>query len=99
LDKLEAEHDRIIRFCDDNDGWDRNQIEVNGEKFLYGMNSILEWLVKNKIITRWDMTMCKYIIDVRNYLSHQTFAPTYPSGHPYWTIKQVAFLINKMFHN
>lgn len=95
----EVDHDRIIRFCDNNDGWDSHNIEIEGEKFIYGINGILDWLVAMKIITMWDRTICRYIIDTRNYLSHQTFAPTYPSGHPYRTIKQVAFLINKMFHD
>lgn len=94
----EVEHNRIMQFCEEH-GWDRNNIEINGERFLYGMNSILDWLVKNKIITMWDKIMCKHILDIRNYLSHQTFAPTYPAGYPYRTLRQVAFLINKMFHN
>lgn len=79
------------------EGWNIRKLMVNNERFLYIMNDLLDWCVKNKIITKWERKRCEYKIDTRNYLSHPTFSPSYPAGKAFKTIEEVAYLINKMF--
>ena len=94
-----ADYSRITELCSfgKEDGWSIHGLTVNGEKFLYHMNELLDWLVVNKIITKWERKRCGYKNDTRNYLSHPTFSPTYPAGTAFRTIEEVAYLINKMF--
>jgi len=93
------DHSRIARFCEENrkDGWDPNQIEIEGERFAYGMSSVLNWLVRNGIMTQWDSKRCDLFLQTRNHLSHPTFSPTYPNGVTFTAIKEIAHLINRMF--
>lgn len=79
------------------EGWSVNKLTLNSEKFLHRMNDLLDWLVENKIITKWERKRCGYKMDTRNYLSHPTFSPTYPAGNAFRTIEEVSYLINKMF--
>ncbi len=94
-----VDHSRITRFCEENrkDGWVPNQIEIEGERFEYGMSSLLDWLVRNGAITQWDRKRCDLFLQTRNRLSHPTFSPTYANGTAFIAIKEIAHLINKMF--
>lgn len=93
------DHAKILEFCKRNkkDGWDVGSLKVNEEKFAYGIHDLLDWLVKNKFITSWERRMYENILWSRNYLSHQTFSPIYPASWPLTAIRDVAYLINKMF--
>lgn len=74
---LHVEYERVINYCKRNvkNGWNYRKLEIGDEKFLYKMEDLLKWLVDNKIITKWEKKQCEHHLDVRNYLSHPTFAP------------------------
>jgi len=95
-----ANYARITEFCkyEKEKGWNIKKLTINNnERFLCYINDLLDWLVNHNIITKWERIRCGYKIDVRNYLSHPTFAPIYPAGTAFRTIEEVAYLINKMF--
>lgn len=94
-----ADYRRVTEFCTFNEDkhWNYRNLWIGKEKFLYRIEDLLDWLVKNKIITKWERKRCRYKMDKRNYLSHPTFSPIYPAGEVFGTIKEVAYLINKMF--
>jgi hypothetical protein len=86
----------IHNFCIKNKGWNSKKIEVNGEGFPYDNRRLLNWLVENKIITKWERKQYDVGINMRNILSHLEFAPIFvPSGS---TIKILADRINKLFY-
>ena len=92
-----ADYSSIMEFCDYHDEWNYHNVQVNDELFLHKSNDLLEWLLKNKIITIWDKKKCSYHIKKRNYLSHPTYAPTHLPNDAYRSIEESTFLINKMF--
>lgn len=92
-----ADYSRVMDHCNHHDGWDFHRITVNDEEFLSSPNKIINWLVKNKIITLYDKRKCKYRMESRNYLSHPTYAPTHLPANAYRSIEESVFLINKMF--
>lgn len=79
-----------------NKKWGRDSITVNGDKFPYNMNRLLNWLVEKKIINKWDEKMFNHAKSLRNSLSHLEFAPIlHPNAH---ALKLVAQDINKLYH-
>lgn len=94
-----ADYGRVTEFCIFNEDkrWNYRSLWIGKEKFLYRMEDLLDWLVKNKIITKWERKRCHYKMDKRNYLSHPTFSPIYPASEAFRSIEEVAYLINKMF--
>ncbi|MBI5377649.1 MAG: hypothetical protein HZA82_03400 [Thaumarchaeota archaeon] len=93
-----ADYSRVTTFCEYAEkDWDVRRLRANGERFRYSMKELLDWLVKKKIITKWERKRCNAKLKTRNYLSHTTYAPIYPGGQSHRTIEETAYLINKMF--
>jgi len=87
----------IFNFCERNwRKWKLSEIKVNGEKFPFNNKLLLDWLVKEKIITKWERRQYDVGIILRNVLSHQEFAPIYTPNSS--TLKIVADRINKLFY-
>ncbi|MCH7649046.1 MAG: hypothetical protein IIA83_10625, partial [Thaumarchaeota archaeon] len=93
------DHGKIDHLCKKHkkEGWKKGKLWINGHRFRYRMADLLDWLVDNEIITKWERKMCEYHKEQRDYLSHPTFSPIYPNGPARNTLKEVAYLINKMF--
>ncbi|MGI0062233.1 MAG: hypothetical protein ACREBA_07250, partial [Nitrosotalea sp.] len=94
-----ADYGRVTEFCifNDDKSWNYRNLWIGKEKFLHRVDDLLDWLVDNKIITKWERKRCRYKMDKRNYLSHPTFSPIYPAGEAFRSIEEVTSLINKMF--
>ena len=87
----------ISDFCKRNRRkWKPSAIKVNEEKFPFNNKLLLDWLVKKKIITKWERRQYDVGIILRNVLSHQEFAPIHSPNSS--TLKIVADRINKLFY-
>ncbi len=73
-------------------------LRVNGAPFRASMPSLLDWLVENGIITKWERKEFDYYRQVRDWLSHPILGSSWQPGHGQSEIQDVARLINKMFH-
>jgi hypothetical protein len=93
-------HRSVINLCRARKklGWDYRDIRIDGDRFLFGMNDLLKWLVKNKVITEWDKKICEDIKQKRDMLSHPTFAFRDLPGLALANIVQVVTMINKIFY-
>lgn len=88
-------HTRILNLCRTN-RWHRGVL-VEGRKFPFSSKALLDWLVDQKVVTRWEMKRLKIGLDMRNELSHTEHSSTdSPSPDK---LKFVADLINKIFHS
>jgi len=56
----------------------------------------VDWLVKEKIITKWEKRQYNTGIDLRNALSHLEFAPIHTPNSA--ALEVVAGRINKLFY-
>jgi hypothetical protein len=72
---------------------------VNGRPFPHSMGRLLNWLVEHRVITHWDRKSVYYHLEMRNHLSHPTFASIFPPSQAFATLSEVVSLINKMFHD
>lgn len=88
---------KIQEFCFKNrKNWDCNKIKVNGENFPSSMGKLLDWLVKDDIIKKWEKNLFDAGIYLRNSLSHLESAKIFsPSAR---TLEVVAQDINKLYH-
>lgn len=93
------DHQRVIDFCYRNrkDGWNYREVYVDGKKFAFTKEELLDYLVQNDIITMWEKRLCKRGLRQRDLLSHPTSSPIDLPGMAFRSIKEVAALINKMF--
>ena len=93
------DHQRVIDFCYRNrkDGWNYREVYVDGKKFAFTKEELLDYLVQNDIITMWEKRLCKRGLRQRDLLSHPTSSPIDFPGMAFRSIKEVAALINKMF--
>jgi len=93
------DHQKVIDFCNRNrkDGWDWRKVYVDGKKFAFKKEELLDYLVQNNIITMWEKRLCKRGLRQRNLLSHPTSSPIDFPGMAFRSIKEVAALIDKMF--
>jgi len=73
-------------------------LTVSGAPFRASLPELLAWLVENKIITKWERNVCDHYRQVRNWLSHPLYGSVLPPGYALSAIRDVAQLINKMFH-
>src|SRR5206468_622627 len=76
----------------------KGRLTVNGTPFRHSIPMLLDWLVENKIITKWERRTCDYYREVRDHLSHPTFGSIHPPGDALSAIHDVAQLVNRMFH-
>jgi hypothetical protein len=92
------DHQAIMDFCR-RKGWDYRELKVNGEKFRFSMNGILDWLVEEEIMPIWKRKQCRRGMDLRNIMSHLTQVIIFPPGHSIQALKFVADIINKLYCN
>lgn len=76
----------------------RRPLTVNGKPFPNTMRQLLDWLVEHKVLTLWERKVCAHLLDMRNMLSHPTFASIHPPGHALGTLHDAAVMINTLFH-
>lgn len=85
----------IYKFCR-RKGWKLGKTTVNGQDFPYNNRLLLNWLVEQNIITKWEKKQYDVGINLRNILSHQEFAPIHMPNS--FTLKVIADRINRLFH-
>ncbi|GAG80389.1 unnamed protein product, partial [marine sediment metagenome] len=64
--------ERIFKFCKrhSKEGWSAHKIRVNGESFPSTMPTLLNWLVANKLVPKWELRQYEAGVDLRHGLSH-----------------------------
>lgn len=91
-------HYRIVEFCNNNrdKGWNVSALLVNGEKFPYGGDRLLEWLEEKHLIRKWEKSIFKAGLDMRNSMSHlETTETTMPGAK---LLQIIVNEINYIFH-
>lgn len=77
--------------------WRGRIVLVEGQRFPLSMDSLLDWLAREKIVTKWEKKGLGIGLGMRNYLSHVEHSTTdIPSSDK---LQFVAGLVNKMFHS
>ena len=70
---------------------------VDGQRFPLSMDSLLDWLEREKIVTKWERKGLGIGLSMRNELSHVEHSTTeIPSPDK---LRFVAGLVNKLFHS
>jgi hypothetical protein len=77
--------------------WDIRKLRINGEKFAYGTSGLLDWLVREKIITEWERKQCDKGMRLRHLMSHLTRAHVFPPNYSVQALEFVADIINKLY--
>lgn len=91
--------ERIFEFCKHHrkEGWSARKIRVNGEAFPSTMPSLLNWLVANKLVPKWEQPQYDAGVNLRHSLSHLESPSVFtPSAQ---TLKITAEKINKLYSN
>jgi hypothetical protein len=91
--------ERIFDFClhHRREGWNVHQIEVNGADFPATMSKLLDWLVANKVIPKWERPRYEAGVHLRDSLSHlESPSVLMPSAQ---TLKTTAEEINRLYAN
>jgi len=89
-------HTKILHFCR-REKWDRNKTLVDGKPFPVSMAMLLDWLERERIITKWERTGLTIGLNERNALSHVEHSSTdIPSSNK---LRFAARLINTLFHS
>lgn len=91
--------ERIFEFCKrySKEGWNARKIRVNGEAFLSTMPSLLNWLVTNKLVSKWEQRQYEAGVNLRHSLSHlESPSVLMPSTQP---LRSTAEKINKLYSN
>jgi hypothetical protein len=74
--------------------WRGQTVLVNGQRFPLSMNSLLDWLEREKIVTKWERKGLGIGSSMRNELSHVEHSTTdIPSPDK---LRFVAGLVNKL---
>ena len=63
-------HFGIVKFCKDVPGWNVRSLLVNGKKFPFAGGMLLDWLEENHLIRKWEKSIFKAGLDIRNSMSH-----------------------------
>jgi hypothetical protein len=88
-------HTKIVRLSAER-RWKFKPVLVDGKRFPATMNALLQWLVQEKIATKWESKQLRHGLDLRNVLSHVEHSPTdIPSAAK---LRFVADSINTLFH-
>jgi hypothetical protein len=78
-------------------GRGRQRVCVNGERFPRSSEMLLDWLVREGIVTKWERRLLQSGLNMRNQLSHVEHSSTdIPSAGK---LQFSADLINKLFHS
>ena len=77
--------------------WDIRKLQINGEKFAYHPRELLDWLVREKIITEWERKQCDKGILLRNIMSHPTRALVFPPDYSMKALGFAADFINRLY--
>jgi hypothetical protein len=89
-------HTKIFEFCM-KERWKRETILVAGRPFPFSSRMLLDWLVSEKIVTKWERKGLTIGLNMRNTLSHVEHSSTdSPSSDK---LRFAAKLINKLFHS
>ena len=91
--------ERIFEFCrrHSKEGWSSRKIRVNGEAFPSTMPSLLNWLVANKLVPKWERPQYEAGVYLRHSLSHLESPSVFmPSAQ---TLRTTAEKINKLYSN
>ena len=91
--------ERIFKFCKrhEKEGWNARKIKVNGEAFPSSMRSLLDWLVENKLVPKWERPQYNAGVFLRDSLSHLESPYVFmPSAQ---TLRTTAAKINKLYSN
>ncbi|MFC2058387.1 hypothetical protein ACFLTS_01925 [Chloroflexota bacterium] len=89
--------ERIFEFCKrhDKEGWSARKVRVNGQAFPSTMPTLLNWLVANKLVPKWERSQYNAGVYLRNSLSHLESTSVFmPSAQ---TLRTIAEKINKLF--
>jgi len=77
--------------------WRGRTVFVDGQRFPLSMDSLLDWLEREKIVTKWERKGLGIGLSMRNELSHVEHSTTdIPSPDK---LRFVAGLVNKLFHS
>ena len=69
---------------------------VDGQRFPFSMNALLDWLEQEMIVTKWEREGLRIGLNMRNALSHVEHSSTdIPSSDK---LRFVAGLVNRLFH-
>ena len=90
-------HQIVIDFCRGRTGWNCNRLWINGEKFAFKSDELLDWHVRNGIITLWQRRLCNRGIRQRNLTSHLTNPSIFPPSYSIEALELVADMINRLF--
>lgn len=89
-------HSKIANICGEKP-WRGRNILVSGQRFPWSCRAILDWLEREKIVTKWERQCLTVGLQMRNTLSHVEHPSTdTPSSETLW---RTAMLINKLFHS
>jgi len=89
-------HTKILHFCK-REKWDRNKTLVDGKPFPVSMTMLLDWLERERIVTKWERRGLTIGLNERNALSHVEHSSTdIPSSNK---LRFAARLINTLFHS
>lgn len=77
--------------------WRGRTVLVDGQRFPLSTNALLDWLEREKILTKWERKGLEIALRMRNELSHVEHSTTdIPSSDK---LRFVAGLANKLFHS
>ena len=91
--------ERIFEFCKRHreEGWSARKIKVNGEDFPSSMPRLLNWLVANKLVPKWERPRYEAGVYLRHSLSHlESPSVLTPSAQ---TLRTTVEKINKLYSN
>lgn len=90
-------HTKIFEFVMKEKGWNRSRTLVDGKLFPGSTEKLLDWLEKEKIVTKWERSRLRIGLNMRNALSHVEHSSTHiPSSNE---LRFAARLINTLFHS
>jgi hypothetical protein len=97
-DKVEMHfpsHTKIFALCKSR--WGSRDVLVDGQRFPFSSKALLDWLEREKIVTKWERKCLRIGLDMRNTLSHvEHQSSDIPSSGE---LRSVAGLVNKLFHS
>jgi len=91
--------EKISEFCRRyrKEGWNSRKIKVNGGAFPSTMPSLINWLVANKLVPKWERPQYEAGVYLRHSLSHLESPSVFmPSAQ---TLRTTAEKINKLYLN
>lgn len=91
-----AEYRRMEEFCFDSHRSPR-ELRVNGRPFPSSMRDLLDCLVNEGVLTRWEQKLCETAWHLRNSLAHPEQPPVYLPSNALVAIRTAAEMINSLF--